>query len=197
MLKNKFTIYSIISAFLLCNSLTVSAAKNTGDLEGLYIPHKGWAESQELTPYSTTREQLGKFKIILKRQGWHSLSNAEKARIRHKLVIKGVLHNLVLTPLTAPVISHQLSSNNRDGAVFTSNDDLFILGSEPCSEQPGAVVLNVLETLNFEYGIGLYQGLQAGGTVSFQGTLDNCTLQNDFEVLKDEGGLCFGSDSCD
>lgn len=197
MLKNKYIIHSIISAFFLCSNFTASADQNRGDLEGFYIPHKGWAESQELTPYSDTREQLGKFKIVLKRQGWKKLSGVEKTRIRHKLVIKGIFHNLIKNPLTAPEITHQLLSNNRDGAVFTSNDDLTVSGYEFCSAETGTVILHVHESLNFDYGIGMYQGLQAGGTVNFQGTLNNCTLQNDFEVIKHEGGLCFGSESCD
>jgi len=193
MLKNK---YSIIATFFLCSSFTASADQNNGALEGFYIPHKGWAESQELTPYADTREQLGKFKIVLKRQGWKELSDTEKTRIRHKLVIKGIFHNLIKNPLTLPKTSHQLLSNSRDGAVFTSNDELTILGYDVCSPETGSVILNVHETLNFDYGIGKYQALQAGGTVYFQGTLDNCTLQNDFEVIRHEGGLCFGSESC-
>lgn len=198
MLKNKFIIRAIVSTLFLCHCLTVSAAQKSGDIEGFYIPHKGWVESQELTPHETTHEQLGKFKIVFKRQGWNSLSDAEKTRIRHKLVVKGIVHGLVLqSPLSPPIASHQLSSNNRNGAVFTSNDNLTILDYEFCSPETGAVILNVHEVLNFDYGTGIYQGLQAGGSVHFQGTLDNCTLQNDFEVIRHEGGLCFGSESCD
>lgn len=176
-------------------SMSVYAGQNHGDLDGLYIPKKGWAESQELRPGEDPAEQLGRFKVQLNRKGWNSLSNPEKERIRKKLVISGVFRGLVEDPQGSPIVEHLLSNRNRDGALYTMNDAVFVLGAEPCAPIPGAVALNIKEILNIERGTGEYQGLQSGGSIALEGTINLCTSQNDFEVIPNEGGMCFGTDS--
>jgi len=194
MFKNNFIVKSTVLAFLLCHGSSIYAGQK-GDIEGVYTPSSGWVESQELYPGESIGEQIGKFKIVLKRQGWNLLSAKDQDRIRKKLIIKGVLHGLADNSGTEPFMSHQLTSNDRDGAAFTEGDSFFITEVTPCSAT--GIVLSGIETLNFTYGTGLYQSLQAGSSLILHSTLDSCTGQIDFEVIKGQGGLCFGTESCD
>lgn len=194
MLKINSPIKSIALSFLLCHAASVYAWQNAGDIEGLYIPASGSVESLELYPGANTGEQLGRFKIVLKRQGWNLLPDAEQNRIRKRLIVKGTLHGLVEISEFAANISHQLTNDERTGSVFTANDNLLITGVIPCSQT--AVVFQAIETLKFSYGTGIYQTLQPEGSVQLAGTIDNCTAQIDFDVIRDQGGLCFGTESC-
>ncbi len=194
MSKKIFLKSTIALSLFLGNCASTYAGQNYGELEGLYAPKKGWAESHEIYPGADTQEQLGKFKLVLKRQGWSLLSDEDKERVRNRLVIRGVLHGVVESLQTPPFVEHQFSNNDRNGAMFTSNDNVTVTGFTPCSAEAG--ILNIIQTLNFQSGTGEYQSLQAGGSITMSGTVDLCTLQNDFDIIENQGGLCFGSVSC-
>jgi hypothetical protein len=197
MLKHKFIIKLLITSIFLLNCTGVNAGINNGDIEGFYVPRKGWAESQELFPGEVVGQQLGKFKIVLKRQGWRLLSEAEKLRIRKRLVISGVFRGVVDNAFAPPVVAHQFSNHQRDGALISNNDGSAVIGVVPCSEEPGKVVLDVIESINIEKGTGIYHQLHAGGVINLAGSVNFCTLQNDFEIIEGVGGLCFGGEACD
>ena len=186
-------IYAVLKTFslslLVFQCLTAYASDNHGELDGFYVTKKGWAESQELRPGDPIAgEQLGRFKVVLKRKGWDSLPDSEKDRIRKKLVISGVFHGLVQDPFGqqgGPFIEHKFSNLSRDGVLYTLNDKASIVPGKPCT-------FSIQETLNIERGAGIYQDLQPGGIVTLEGTINYCTSQNDFEVVPNKGGLCFG-----
>jgi len=190
----KVALVSVLSVLYLFNISNVFAGSNYGELDGEYIPKKGWAEMLEIFPGENTGEQLGRYKIVLKRKGWQSLSGSEKERVRLKLVLKGVIHGVLENNSTAPVLEHQIINHSRDGAFFTQNDTVVVTGAVPCSSA-GGLLLNVVETLNIDYGTGIYSGVQTGGSLVVLGTVNQCNSQLDFEVIKGQGGICFG-DNC-
>ncbi len=193
MLK-KTIIKSLTFSLFLGSPISVYAGKIDGEIEGFYIPTNGWAESQELYPDSTTWEQLGLYNLVLNREGWDLLSSAEKKRIRKKLVIKGSFHGFIKNPTTAPEIQHQLASQNRDGALYTLNDEVSLVGVEPCSDV--GAIFKVQEKMKFQNGSGIYKNLQPESSVTLSGSIDTCTLQNEFDVIEGQGGLCFGKTTC-
>lgn len=207
MLKNKIAIKFIVFFLLSLSSVGVYANRNLsildlgifdrGVLDGVYTAQSGFAKSQELYPGDPVGEQLGEFKIVLLRNGWASLPLPEKLRIRRRVIIEGVFSGIVdysqnESPAD-PVVSHQMSNKQRTGAVFTDMDQINVVGFEPCSQTGG--VFNVIEVLKFERGSGIYENLHTGGAVVLEGTINTCTFKNDFSVLGNEGGLCFG-DNC-
>lgn len=197
--KIHVAVKSISLSLLVFQCLSASASETQGQIDGFYVPKKGWAETQELRPGDPIAgEQLGKIKVVLKRKGWNLLPDSEKDRIRRKLVISGTIHGLVQDPFRQqgdPVIEHKLSNRNRDGALYTLNDTISILAVEPCAPVPNAFVFSIQETLTIERGTGIYHDLQPGGNINFEGTINLCTLQNDFEIISNKGGLCFGANS--
>lgn len=205
MLK-KIAIKFIVFSFLLLSSIGVYAETNSGIfggifpginsrvLDGVYTPQSGFAMSQELYPGDQVGEQLGTFKIALVREGWNLLPALEKFRIRRTVVVEGVFHGIVdysqNEPPADPVVSHQMSNKDRDGAIFTDMDQVNVIGFEPCSQTGG--IFNVIEVLKVDRGSGVYQNLHSGGAIVLEGTINTCTFKNDFKVLGNEGGLCFG-----
>ncbi len=184
--KNYAALKSFSFSLLVFQCLSANASDNHGELDGFYVTKKGWVESQELRPGDPIAgEQLGRFKVVLKRKGWDLLEAPEKDRIRKKLVISGIFHGLVQDPFGSPIIEHKLSNLSRDGVLYTLNDTVSIKPGEPCT-------FSIQETLNIERGAGIYQDLQPGGIVTLKGIINYCTSQNDFEVVPNKGGLCFG-----
>lgn len=191
MLK-KIILTVLVSLLFFFSNTTVQAANKV--IDGVYIPHRGWGESLELFPGEVNGEQLGKFRVVFKRQNWNELTYEEKQGIRRKFVIKGVFHGVVENIATAPVPSHQFSNNQRNGAFFSSNDILTITDAQPCSNA-GGVILDVIETINIDYGTGIYADLQSNSSFTVSGTINTCNSQNDFEIIEGLGSMCFGN-SC-
>ena len=167
---------------LVVGLLGFAAQGSAGELSGCYVPNSGFAESVSISQ----TEQLGLYKIVLKREGWNELSQTERAEIQRTLVLSGPFRGILDT--VTNTLAHVLSSDSRDGVLYTANDMFFP------DENSTVCKLSGVETLNVVFGTGAYSDVF--GSVQVQGTVNNCPGDpefglNDFEVVGDSGELCF------
>ena len=158
-------------------------------LDGCYVPLSGYAESTSLAPRRPSAvgdEQLGTYRVVLTRSGWEDLSGLQRARTVKRLVLDGPFRGVItgLSEDFVPVLSHALGTNTRTGFIETRDDDVVPLGIDECE-------LGVLETLNIAGGTGDYIDVVLGSTLTVRGTVNACTGLNDFEVVSDQGEICF------
>ena len=173
---------------------TATAGVNGGQLDGFYVPVRGWAETQGVSRPGEPPTQIGTYRIVLKREGWRALPLEEKRRIRRRLVLTGSLIGAMVDPSTSPPTEdHVMGTRARDGALYSAGDYLVIqAGDLSCSE---GLPLDVLETINVVQGTGAYESLESG-TLELEGVVNICPRQpdygrNDFEVIPGAGGLTF------
>jgi len=189
----KFTHLAIAS---ICTCLlfagTVTAKNKKGVLEGEYVPINGGGESTEVSrpALGELPNQLGTFKIKLKRVGWNDLSKEDKKRIAKKVVIEGVFRGQMKPDFT---FEHTLVNEDRTGIMYTKGDFLILSqGDLFCSS---GVPLKGTEQLNLVGGSGDYAGLSTG-TIYLSVTVNNCFGENDFlknelKVNEDVGSVVF------
>lgn len=175
--------------------LALNAHAFDKEISGTYVPVKGFANTYEIANVlqGEIPQQLGNFKLVLKRKDWALLSDEEKQVIKKRVVIKGVVKG-VFDPNTG-TSSHVLVAKDRSGVLYTELDFLIPNhGDIYCSSgQP----MSGLEQMNFVRGTGIYSELQ-GGTLLLDGVINNCSqasefLQNDFTVKGEQGEFVFGS----
>lgn len=169
------------------------AGINHGQLDGFYVPVRGWAETQEVSLDGEPPTQIGSYKIILQREGWRRLPREDKRRIRWRLVLKGPMMGVVDTSIFPPTANHLLGTRSRDGALYTAGDYLIPQAGDPSCSQGTAMY--AVETINVVQGSGAYEGLESG-MLQLEGVLNNCPdqpdfLKNNFEVIPQAGGISF------
>lgn len=158
----------------------VSAKNNKGVLEGEYVPTDGWGQSTEVSrpALGELPNQIGTFKIKLKRVGWSELSKEDKKRIAKKVTIEGVFRGQMKSDFT---LDHTLVNEDRTGIIYTQSDFLIpTQGDLFCSS---GVPLQGTEQLNLVGGSGEYARLSSG-TIYLSVTANNCFGENDY--LKNE-----------
>lgn len=188
---NKFL--STISFIVLIFTSAVHAKHQGGDLEGEYIPTKGWIKSMEVSrpDIGESPRQIGWYRIKLIRKDWHELSHEDKKRIKKHLFLSGTYTgSLSLQTFT---LEHTLVNDSRTGVIYTSNDYLLPeQGDIFCSS---GVPLKGVEYIFPVRGEGVFSNL-AGGQIVISGTVNNCPgqedyLQNNFSVVTGQGSLVF------
>ena len=182
------------SAFLLMfSSPQTLADAQEGVLEGRYIPVKGHSQSREVSraDLGETPKQVGKYKLVLKREGWNELSDEEQERIRKKLVIKGEFTGVM--NMANMTVDHTMVNKDKSGTLYTQGD--FLIPSQGDAVCSSGVPLAGVEQVNFVAGSGEYQNL-ISGTIFLAAEVNNCPgtqgfLRNQFSVIKGEGALEF------
>lgn len=184
---------SLCSASLCLGSLAVASAEHGSNkpLEGFYAPTSGQVHTTEVSrpELGETPVQLGTAKVKLAR------TSGEGAR---KLKLKGQVHGKVIgvNPVTQlPILAHTIVSKQRDGVLYSSGDEMIpsSVRVEVCGlavDGTPLVILTGTEVINFVSGTGKYSGF-VSGSLSVQGTVNQCSGLNDFVVLANEGGLLF------
>ena len=188
----KAFIYSI-GLCLSLGGLPAGAEKNAGVLDGNYIPVSGQSFSREVSRLSMgeSPRQVGRYKIVLKRQGWAQLSDAEKIRIRKRLVIRGEFTGVM--DMNTMTLNHTLVNEDKSGTMYSQGDFLIPeQGDGICST---GVPLLGIEQVNLVSGTGEFKDLVAG-TLYFDAKVNNCPeqegyLQNQFDVVVGSGELTF------
>lgn len=178
------------SLFLASSFASANTQANTA-LEGVYSPTSGEVHTTEVSrpALGETPMQLGRAKVKFTR------TSGEGAR---RLKLKGLVHGKVVgvNPATQlPILAHTIVSKNRDGVLYSSGDQLdpTTVSVEVCglaADGTPLVILSGTEVINFVSGTGIYSGF-VSGTLSVQGTVNQCSGLNDFVVLANEGGLTF------
>lgn len=173
--------------------LSFSSAAAQKDYKGRYIAVKAWASTMEVSrpQLGESPKQQGRFKMVLKKEGWDKLSKEERSTIHKKLVITG--HVTGKMNLQTGTMDHIFSSNRRAGILFTQEDILNIVkGDLYCSSgEP----MEIIETINVIAGQGVYSNLSAG-ELQLSGTVNTCIghanyLQNDFYLSNDSSYIEF------
>lgn len=186
----------IISSALLFSgfsSMTYADA-NEGVLEGKYIPVSGYAHSREIsrpTLGETRLRQIGKFKIVLKREGWSDLSEDDKERIRKRLVVKGEYTGIMAEDHFH--LSHTMVNKGKSGTIYSDGDFLIpSRGDFTCST---GETLQGVEQMNIVAGAGEYSNISSG-TLFLNSDINNCPgtegfLSYQFEFIAGQGGIEF------
>ena len=187
-----------ISSALLCSGLSFMshADANEGVLEGKYVPVSGYAHSREISRPSlgeTRLRQVGKFKVVLKREGWDELSDDDKERIRKRLVIKGEYTGIMAEDHFH--LSHTMVNKDKSGTLYSDGDFLIpSRGDNTCST---GETLQGIEQMNIVAGAGEYSNVTTG-TLLLDSDINNCPgtdgfLSYQFEFIAGEGGIEFSS----
>jgi hypothetical protein len=180
--------WSIIASSLLA-SLALSPgllAGGQGSLSGCYVPVGGFAESASYSP----SEQIGTYRVVLMRKEAQRRKGRGRDQIQNRLVIEGPFRG-VFADESGQVLSHVLGTEDREGLIYTREDTFALQSVVPCNDSEG-VILSGTETINPIAGTGRFAGLQVGGSIEVNGTVNTCTGLNDFDVVPGEGELCFG-----
>jgi hypothetical protein len=182
------------------------ADENRGDLEGVYLVKKGWVESQEigtpLNPNPQALEEIGQYKIYLERTGWDKMASSERARIQKRLVVSGVFHGSFAgyssnpSPFPLVQLNHVLGNEERTGAIYTQNDSLIpsTATAKVCDATQSLLIISGQDQVNPIQGIGVFSGL-TGGKFVLNSTINQCTLQNDFQFVPTNSFVCFGTNT--
>lgn len=186
----------ITSSALLFSSFTsmAFADANEGVLEGKYVPVSGYAHSREISRPSlgeTRLRQVGKFKVVLKREGWKDLSDEEKSRIRKRLVIKGEYTGVMAEDHFH--LSHTMVNKDKSGTLYSDGD--FLIPSRGDNFCSAGETLQGVEQMNIVAGAGEYRNITSG-TLLWNADINNCPgtegfLSYQFEFVAGEGGLEF------
>lgn len=189
----KISMFAMAAAALSLGSLGSASADHSQDrpLEGFYSPTSGEVHTTEVSrpELGETPMQLGTVKTKLSR------TSGEGAR---RLKLKGQVHGKVIgvNPVTQlPILAHTIVSKQRDGVLYSSGDEMnpATVTVEVCGLAANGtplVILSGTEVINFVSGTGKFSGF-VSGSLSVQGTVNQCSGQNDFVVLANEGGLLF------
>lgn len=180
--------WSIVASGLLA-SLALSPpllAGGQGSLSGCYVPVGGFAESAS---YSLS-EQLGTYRVVLMRKEPQRRKGRGQEQILNRLVIEGPFRG-VFADESGQVLNHVLGTEGREGLIYTREDTFAVEAVTPCNAS-GGVILTGTETINPTAGTGRFAGLEPGGSLQVEGTVNTCTGLNDFDLVPGAGGLCFG-----
>lgn len=189
------------SVFITCffsftfSSFSAMADKLTGVLEGTYLAVSGHSTSREVSRLTMgeSPRQVGKYKLVLKREGWKNLSKEDKKRIRKRLVIKGEFTGVM--DMSTKTLAHTLVNKEKSGTLYSHGDYLIPEQGDPyCSN---GMPLTGVEHINLVAGSGIYQHL-TGGTLQLKAQVNNCPaaenfLQNEFTVIVGSGSLTFAA----
>ncbi|OKY25296.1 MULTISPECIES: hypothetical protein [Thalassotalea] len=189
------------SLFITClfcitfSSFSALADRLTGVLEGTYLAVSGHSTSREVSRLTMgeSPRQVGKYKLVLKREGWKDLSKEDKKRIRKRLVIKGEFTGVM--DMSTHTLNHTLVNQDKSGTLYSHGDYLIPeQGDAYCSN---GVPLAGIEHINFVNGSGIYQHLIVG-KLQLKAQVNNCPteenfLQNEFTVIVGNGSLTFAA----
>lgn len=180
--------WSIVASSLLAGLVLSPAplAGGQGSLSGCYVPVGGFAESASYSP----SEQLGTYRVVLMRMEAQRRKGRGHEHILKRLVIEGPFRGVVADE-SGQVLNHVLGTEDREGLIYTRDDTFTVESGTPCNES-GGVILSGTETINPIAGTGRFAGLQVGGSLEVNGTVNTCTGLNDFDVVPGAGELCFG-----
>lgn len=187
----------ITASALLFSSLSsmAYADANEGVLEGKYVPVSGFSHSREVSRVSLGEapKQVGKFKVVFKREGWAALSEEDKNRIRKRLVIKGEYTGVM--NMSNQTLAHTMVNKDKSGTLYSEGDFLIPSQGDPfCS---AGEPLQGVEQMNIVAGTGEFANISSG-TLFLKADVNNCPgtdgfLSNKFEFVAGEGSLEFSS----
>lgn len=187
---------SFIYSIGLCLSLgtfQASAGQNSGVLDGTYVPVSGHSFSREVSRISLGEapRQVGRYSVVLNREGWSELSEQEKKRIRKRLVIRGEYTGVM--DMGTMTLSHTLVNDEKTGTLYSQGD--FLIPQQGDGYCSAGIPLTGVEQINFVAGTGDYEDLVTG-TLVLHALVNNCPeeqdyLRNHFDVVVGSGGLTF------
>lgn len=126
------------------------------------------------------KDQLGKFKAILKR-----VKGAK--HYKRKLVLEGEIKGVLNSNFT---LNHTFVNKKRTGVLYTANDSItnILAGDPTCESGTGSTPWEIEETLHIVAGTGIYADIEQGSFILLKGVINNCPSlpeygQNTFEVV--------------
>jgi len=204
-----------LAAIVLGSSIAVAMvlpnaqARQDKILDGCYVPVSGYARSSVFLERDETGvpviegnlpiiQQLGQYQAIFERTNWNELPGWEKSRLIQRFVLDGPFRGKCNPEASDPCasVNHVLGSSERVGFLYTGGDVAIPTAPPVVCDDQGDVVLTVEETLFPVLGDGAFEGLDTDADNSFtvEGTINQCTGLNDFDVIRGGGQICFSSE---
>ncbi|QJR82134.1 hypothetical protein CA267_015945 [Alteromonas pelagimontana] len=187
---SKIAKVSLVTSLLISPFTAFSAEKIA---KGTYSAQSGWVKTYETADLAnrTSPQQLGVYEIQLINTGWKDIPPRERKGIQRKITLKGVLLGVIDSQTF--IASHTMADINRQYVIRSEGDQVLPTSGDPyCST---GVPMTVREQVNLTSATGAYANL-AGGTLYFEGTVNNCPTdpefgKNDLEVLPTMGEVVF------
>jgi len=183
-----FTKATLAISFAL-GPISAYAEDASAGLNGCYNAVRGHVETLSISQ----TQQLGTYRIVLKRDNWASLREDEQSYTIKRFVAAGPILGTInsVENTGQATLNHVISDKERRG-LFLSQNDVFIPTAPPefCNNE-GGYILTGIENVSIVAGTGIFAGLvpQQGTPIQVEGTFNSCSGQNDFEVI--DGQVCF------